>query len=231
MKSLGLLGGTSWHSTVEYYSLINTAINTHFGNNTNPPLLVYTLNQHEIHQNQKNNNWDLVAEQLIDGANKLTLAGAEALMFCANTPHKVYNTVVSNTSKPIIHIADITSKNIKENGISKVGFIGTIFSMKENFITDRFKQNNVDVIVPQDNDTLIELHRIIHEELTFGKIIPASKQFVLTVFEQMIDQGAQGLVLGCTEFPLMISAKDITIPIFDTTKLHAAAAVDFILSS
>ncbi|MCB4798087.1 aspartate/glutamate racemase family protein [Neotamlana laminarinivorans] len=229
MKTLGLIGGTSWHSTIEYYSAINQSVNDHFGNNTNPPLLVYTLNQAEVHRFQIENKWDSIAHMLTQGAKSLRNAGAEAVMFCANTPHKVYNQVQEQLDFKVIHIADVTAQAIQKKGIKKVCFIGTKYSMQETFISQRLKENGLDVLVPESESVINELHRIIIEELTYGEIKEESKAYVISVLNGLIDKGAEGVILGCTEFPLMIFKEDLSVPIFDTTKIHAMSGVEYIL--
>ncbi len=231
MKTLGLIGGTSWHSTIEYYRIINQATNEHFGNNTNPPLLLFNLNQALIHQYQVEDNWLGIAELITKAANRLIVAGAEAIMFCANTPHKVCPTVESEISVPVLHIADATAQAIQARADDTVGFLGTKFTMNEDFVTRRIAQRGPDVIVPEDPEERDELHRIIQRELTFGQIKADSKQYVLESIAVMIDRGAKGIVLGCTEFPLMISENDVDVPVFNTTELHALSAVEFILQS
>ncbi|MHA7942278.1 aspartate/glutamate racemase family protein [Formosa sp. 3Alg 14/1] len=230
MHTLGLIGGTSWHSTLDYYSTINQAVNDHFGNNTNPPLLVYTLNQAEVHRFQTEDKWDSIANMLTNAALNLNKAGAESVMFCANTPHKVYNSVQEQLDFPVIHIADATAKAIKKKGLKKVCFIGTKYSMEEDFITKRIEENGLEVLVPEDEKVIDELHRIIIEELTYGTVKPESKAYVLSVINNMINDGAEGVILGCTEFPLMIFQEDLEVPAFDTTKIHSLSAVDFILN-
>ena len=230
MKKLGLIGGTSWHSTVEYYAAINLAVNDYYGNNTNPPLTVYTINQAEIHRFQKENKWDSIAVMLTDGALSLSRGGAESVMFCANTPHKVFDKVQSQLDFPIIHIGDATAKEIIKKGVKSVGFLGTIYTMEGDFITKRIADNGIDVLVPEKKEVLVELQRIIEEELTYGVVKPESKKYVLNVIKGLVDRGAEGVVLGCTEFPLMIFDEDLEIPAFDTTEIHSKAAVDYILS-
>tara|TARA_R110001592_G_scaffold55740_12_gene170411 strand:+ start:868 stop:1566 length:699 start_codon:yes stop_codon:yes gene_type:complete len=229
MKTLGLIGGTSWHSTVEYYRDINQAVNEHFGDNTNPPLLLFNLNQSLIHQYQREGNWAAIADMIIDAGKRLQLAGAEALMCCANTPHKVFDTVSATLEAPMLHIADATAQAIKRQGINKVCFIGTKFTMEADFITGRIDQSGIEVLVPEAPEVIEELHRIIQKELTFGRIEESSKQYVLDTINRMISHGAEGVILGCTEFPLMISESDLNVPIFNTTLIHSQAAVDFIL--
>lgn len=231
MKTLGLLGGTSWHSTIEYYSYINQYVNDYFGNNTNPPLLVFTLNQFKIHQYQRESNWQAIADLLIEGAKSLARGGAEQVLFCANTPHKVYAIVQREIDIPILHIADATATAIKFQKLKKVCFLGTKYSMNETFVTQRIAENGISIMTPQAENTIEELHRIIQEELTFGKILPASKKYVIDTIEDLVDLGCEGVVLGCTEFPLMISATDLQIPIFNTTEIHALAGAQFILKN
>lgn len=229
MKILGLIGGTSWHSTVEYYQHINQTVNEHFGNNTNPPLIVYTMNQAQIHKYQIENNWSGIADMLVEAGKRLEKAGAEKIMFCANTPHKVYEQVVGQLTTPILHIADATAQSIKKQGIKKVCFLGTKYTMTEDFITQRISNHSIDVMAPTQIDVIEELHRIIIEELTYGKIVPESKKYVLEVIQSFIERGVTGVILGCTEFPLMINENDLNISIFDTTQIHAQAGVNYIL--
>ena len=230
MRSLGLIGGVSWHSTIDYYQSINQSVNEHYKNNTNPPLVVYTINQADVHRFQKENKWDSIAYMLTSAALKLRSAGTEAVMFCANTPHKVFDQVQAQLDFPVIHIGDATAKEIKRKAIAKVGFIGTKYTMEDDFITKRLRQNGIEVLLPEDQVVTNELQRIIEEELTYGTITTKSKQYVMDVLQSMIDKGAEGLVLGCTEFPLMITQDDFSIPVFNTTEIHSQAAVDFILT-
>lgn len=229
MRTLGLIGGTSWHSTIEYYRYINQKVNDYFEDNTNPPLIVNTLNQSLIHQLQRANNWNGIAELLIDAARSLEKAGVDMLMFCANTPHKVYHVVEQAINTPILHIADATAESIKSKNIKKACFLGTKYSMVENFITKRITTNNIEVITPNKENIINELHRIIQEELTYGNIVPQSKDYVISIIQSFVNIGAEGVILGCTEFPLMIEETDLQIPIFNTTEIHANAGANFIL--
>ncbi len=229
MRTLGLIGGTSWHSTIDYYRYINQSVNKYFGDNTNPPLLVYTLNQSMVHKYQVESNWAGVAELLIQAGKSLERAGAEMLMFCANTPHKVYKEVRQEVTVPILHIADATARDIQARDICKVAFLGTKYSMVEDFVTQRIANHHIEVYTPESKEDIEELHRIIQQELTYGNIVPRSKDYVKKVIQSLVDKGAEGVVLGCTEFPLMIKPGDLQIPIFNTTEIHARAGVDFIL--
>ena len=231
MRRLGLIGGTSWHSTIQYYRIINQAVNDHFGNNTNPPLLLANLNQAHVHRLQIEDNWQGVADLIIDAAERLQTAGAEAIVFCANTPHKCFDVVSQSIEIPILHIADATRNAIQAQGLTSVCFIGTKFSMEEDFVKKRIGSGDIEVLVPDETSTIDELHRIIQRELTFDQIIPSSKKYVIDAINAMVQQGAQGAVLGCTEFPLMIGPDDLSIPIFDTTTIHANAAAEFTLNA
>ena len=230
MKVLGLIGGTSWHSTIEYYRYINQYVNTHFGDNTNPPLLVYTLNQSLIHKYQIESNWSGIAELLTKAARSLQNAGAEMVMFCANTPHKVFDNIAQEIDIPILHIADATATAINLKGIKKVCFLGTKYTMKEDYITGRIANKGIEVITPKKNSIIDELHRIIQKELTYGNIISQSKDYLINIIQSLVDVGAQGVILGCTEFPLMIKENDLQIPVFNTTEIHAKAGANFILN-
>jgi aspartate racemase len=230
MKTLGLIGGTSWYSTVEYYRNINQAVNDAYGNNTNPPLLLYNLNQHRIHELQKGNHWDAIAEILTEAAVRLRSAGAQGIMFCANTPHKVYAQVAKNIDLPILHIADATGAAIRSKGLRKIGLIGTQYTMEDGFIAERLKERyGIETVFPSELAARQELHRIIQRELDVGIFKADSKKYVLQQIEELRRRGAQGIVLGCTEFPLIIKSADVSVPIFDTTVLHSQMAVDFIL--
>lgn len=230
MRRLGLIGGTSWHSTVAYYSAINQAINDHFGNNTNPPLVLANVNQAEVHRCQRDDDWDGVAAIFIEAAQTLDRAGVEAISFCANTPHKVFDSVSREVGVPLIHIADATAEAILATGLSSACFIGTQYSMRDDFVTSRIASHGISVAVPSDHEVITQLHRIIQEELTFHEVRPESKVYVMKQLETMISDGSAGAILGCTEFPLMFKQDDLNVPVFDTARIHAAALAKFILS-
>ena len=230
MKTLGLLGGSSWHSTIEYYRNINQMVNDHFGNNTNPPLVLFNLNQALLHRYQNEGNWSAIATELVKAGERLQASGAEALIFCANTPHKVYDEVQKGLEIPILHIADAMAQEIKSRGIGTVSFIGTRFSMQHDFIMGRYRQQGIEVISPNTTEVIMEIHRIIHQELCLGKVIPSSKQYLISLIEGMVAQGAEAVVLGCTEFPIIIKEGDLNIPILDTVQVHAEMAARYILS-
>ncbi|MEO8027806.1 MAG: amino acid racemase [Bryobacteraceae bacterium] len=230
MRSLGLIGGTSWYSTVEYYRYINKAVNDYYGDNTNPPLVLFNQNQQRVFALQREDRWDDIAAMLSEAVLKLKAAGAEAVLFCANTPHKVYDRVVKKTGMRILHIADATGAAMRKEGVKKAGLIGTIFTMEDGFIPARLKERfGVEAIAPASREARVELHRIVQEELDMGVFKPETKKYILGEIARLQEQGAKGIILGCTEFPLIIKQSDVTIPAFDTTTLHAQMAVDFIL--
>ena len=230
MKTIGLVGGTAWYSTVDYYRYINKAVNDAYGNNTNPPLLLYNLNQQRIQELQSKNQWDEVAAILIDAVMRLRRSGAQAVLFCANTPHKVYAQVARKTDIPILHIGDATGMAIRKSGLKKVGMIGTKYTMEDGFMVDWLKDHyGIETLVPNSAPARQELNRIIQKELDLGIFKPQSKKYVLNQIEELRQRGAQGIVLGCTEFPLIIKPADVALPVFDTTLLHSQMAVDFIL--
>jgi len=230
MKTLGLIGGTSWYSTVDYYRYINKAVNDAYGDNTNPPLVIFNLNQQRIHELQAQNHWDQIAEILTDAVSRLQASGAQAVLFCANTPYKVYAQVAQHSKIPILHIADAAGNAIQGRGLKKVGLIGTQYTMEDGFMVNRLKEKyGIETLVPTSALARKELHRIIQKELGLGIFKPESKKFILDQIEQLKRRGAQGIILGCTEFPLIIKRSDVTFPVFDTTRLHSQMAVDFIL--
>jgi aspartate racemase len=230
MKVLGLIGGTSWYSTVEYYSYLNRAVNDAYGNNTNPPLILYNLNQQKIHDLQAVNDWGAIAVLYTQAAKRLRAGGADGIIFCANTPHKVYAQVARNLEIPILHIADATGAAIKKSGLKKVGIVGTLYTMQDGFIGDWLKEHyGIESIVPTSANSQRELHRIIQQELQLGVFKPASRTYVLQQIEELRKRGAEGIVLACTEFPLIIKPEDLSVPVFDTTLLHSQMAVDFII--
>lgn len=230
MRPLGLIGGTSWHSTVEYYRYVNQKVNDLYGNETNPPLLLYNLNQQQIHTLQLQNRWDEIATAYSDAALKLQSIGAQAVLFAANTPYKVYAEVSRSIAIPILHIADATGIAIQNKGLSRVGLIGTTYTMEDGFMQDWLREHyRIEAVVPRSAAVRQELQRIIQKELGMGIFTPKSKRYVLRQIEELESQGVQGIILGCTEFPLIINQSDVRVPVFDTTRLHAQMAVDFIL--
>lgn len=230
MRTVGLVGGTAWYATVDYYRYINKAVNDAYGNNTNPPLIIYNLNQQRIQELQDKNRWDEIAAIDLDAGRRLVRSGAQAILLCSNTQHKVYAQVARGVDVPVLHIGDATGMAIQKAGLKKVGLIGTKFTMEDGFLADWLKDHyGIEVIVPASATARQELHRIIQKELDVGVFKPETKKYVLEQIEELRRRGAEGVVLGCTEFPLIIKQADVAMPVFDTTQLHAQMAVDFVL--
>lgn len=227
MKTLGLIGGTSWHSTIEYYRYINSLINEWKGDPpVNPPLLMYSLNVDLM----RRNDWAEINQSYLDIALTLQGAGAEAILICANTPHKVCPFVEPHLEIPIIHIADAIAAEAKRLGLANLGLLGTTQVMEEDFIKGRLKEKHqLETHIPAV-DTRAEIHAFIAEELTRGIMKAATKAFFLKEMIKLKTQGAEGIVLGCTELPLLIKKDDFDLPLLDTTYLHAKAAAAFIVS-
>ena len=228
MKSLGILGGTSWHSTVDYYRHINQRVNERLGDKTNPPLIVYTMNQEQIHRLQEAGRWKEIAGIYIDAGKRLIAAGAEGLMFAANTPHRAFEDVTAALSVPFLHIADATGQAIRRDGLSTVGLLGTRFTMEEDFISGRLRKDfGIRSLVPDETGRL-RIHRMIFDELCHGDFNEGARQLLRDQIEALRGRGAEGVILGCTELPMLLpEAREI--PTFDTLRLHAEMAVAFIL--
>ena len=226
MKTLGLIGGTSWYSTIEYYRFINELAAEKMGTQGNPPMIIYSLNI-ELMREQ---NWDKINDAYLNIVKKLTCAGAEAIVICANTPHQVYNYVQPRIKIPILHIADAVGEEAKKHNLTKLGLLGNRPTMTKGFIQERLtKKFNIETIIPNE-EFLDTSHKYVSKELTQGKFTEEAKAFYLDQIKQLQDRGAEGVILGCTELPLLIDQKDIDIPLLATTNLHAQMAVDFLFS-
>ncbi len=226
MKTLGLIGGTSWHSTIDYYRYINQLVNERLGNPpVNPPLLLYSLNVDLM----RRNNWDEINQTCLETALTLQNAGAEGILICANTPHKVCPFVEPKLDIPILHIADAIGEAAKAAGLSNIGLFGTTQVMEESFIKERLQDKyGIRTQIPGPV-ARIKTHRAIAEELTRGIFEDTTKAFFLSEMSGLKAQGIDGVILGCTELPMLIKPEDFDLPLLDTTFLHAKMAVDFIL--
>lgn len=228
MKTLGILGGMSAESTVSYYLNINRAVNQALGGNSSAKMLISSVNFQEIVQHQKQGNWQRAGEMLTEQAKLLEQAGAEGILLATNTMHKVAKQISDNISVPFLHILDCVADNIQAKGLSKIALLGTQFTMSDNFYRDGLIERGITPIVP-DEAKQKEIHRIIFDELCLGKIEATSKAFYLETIKQLSKQGAEGVVLGCTEIGLLIQQSDCELPFFDTAELHSQMAVDFVL--
>ncbi len=226
MKLIGLLGGMSWESTSFYYRIMNEAVKEKGGGLHSAKCLLYSMDFAEIAQCQKSGEWEKAAAILGEAAQKLEQAGASCLVICTNTMHRIADQVQEAISIPLLHIADTTADAILARGVKKVGLLGTSFTMEQTFYKDRLREYGLDVMIPAEKDREI-VHRIIYEELCLGEIKEESKKQYLRIIDNMIQQGAEGIILGCTEITLLIHEQDTTVPLFDTTYLHAMRAVEY----
>ena len=229
MKSIGLIGGMSWESTVMYYQVINREVGRRLGGLRSAPLAMLSVDFEEIASRQKLGDWDGMAAMLSDAARSLVRAGADCVLIGTNTMHKVAPEVQAAVDVPLLHIADVTADAIIKAGCKTVGLMGTRFTMEQSFYVDRLDSKGVECVIP-DEAQRAEIHRIIFEELCKGVFKDSSRAALKAIVADLAARGAQGVVLGCTELPLILSADDVEIPVFDTTTLHALAAVEFALN-
>ena len=229
-RTLGIIGGMSWESTESYYRLINEGIKARLGNLHSADLLIHSVDFAPIEALQAKGAWDEMGKVLANSGKRLQAAGAQGLLIATNTMHKVVDDVQAATNLPIIHIADVTAAAIKQQGLTKVALLGTQFTMTEDFYKQRLIDAGLQVLIPETG-ARAEVHRIIYEELCQGQLLDSSRQYYQQVTENLADKGAKGVILGCTEIGLLIQQADSPISVFDTTAIHAAAAVDFLLSS
>lgn len=231
MRTIGLLGGMSWESTAHYYRLINQGVRDILGGLHSAELVLRSIDFDAVAQAQREGAWDRATDWLIQGARSVESAGAGCLLIGANTMHKVADEVARAIHIPLLHIADATAEVLKAQGIDRVGLLGTAFTMEQNFYKGRLKERfGVDVVVPGHTDRG-EVHRVIYEELCLGRIEPASKAKYLGVIARLGEQGAQAVILGCTEIGMLIENSDTEMLLVDTTAVHAAKAVEWALAS
>ena len=229
MKTIGLIGGMSWESSSEYYRTINKTVKERLGGLHSAKCIMYSADFEEIENLQHQGKWEELTKLMITFAQKLEVAGADFIVVCTNTMHKMAQEVENNINIPLLHIADATAERIIEKGLRKLGLLGTNFTMEEDFYKKRLKEKyDIDVIIPSDNDRKI-IDNVIYHELCLGTINQSSKEKFKEIIKGLVSDGADGVILGCTEIPLLISQKDVEIPLFDTTTIHAKSAVEFAL--
>lgn len=219
----------SWKSTESYYRLINEGIKAELGNLHSADLLIHSVDFAPIGELQAQGAWDEMGAILAKSGKRLQAAGAQGLLIATNTMHKVIDDVQAATNLPIIHIADATAKAIQAQGLTKIALLGTQFTMTQDFYKQRLIDASLQVLIPE-NDARAEVHRIIYDELCQGQFLDSSRQYYSQVIKDLANKGAEGVILGCTEIGLLIQQADSPIAVFDTTAIHAAAAVDFLLS-
>ena len=230
MRTIGLIGGMSWESSAEYYRLINTLVKQQLGGLHSAHCLMLSVDFAEIETLQREARWAEAAQLLIAAAQSLERGRADVILLCTNTMHKVADNIEASIHVPFLHIADATATCIVAQGLTRVGLLGTRFTMEEDFYVGRLTERyGLHVEIPNQGERDI-IHRVIYDELCLGEIKAASKSQYLAVIERLVNHGAQGIILGCTEIGLLIQSGDCLVPLFDTTRLHAQAAVEFALS-
>jgi aspartate racemase len=226
LKTIGLIGGMSWESSSSYYRQINETIKQHLGGLHSAKVILNSLDFHEVEVLQHAGDWDSAAAMLAEAARSLEKAGADFLVLCTNTMHKVAPEIEAAVAIPLLHIADPTAAKIKQAGYQTIGLLGTRFTMEQAFYRERLSQRHgLKVIVPDDQDRET-IHRIIYDELCLGAVLPESRSAYRRIIESLATQGAQAVILGCTEISLLVSQADSRVPLFDTTAIHAKAAAE-----
>jgi len=226
MKTVGLLGGMSWESTVGYYQAINKGVKQSLGGLHSAKIVLYSVDFDPIEKLQHQGDWEGTAEILSQAAANIERAGADFLLICTNTMHKVAPQIEQNINIPLIHIADATAENLVKKGIKTVGLLGTAFTMEQDFYKERLTENyGLTVIVPEKSDREI-IHHVIYKELCLGNALPASKAEYLRIIDWLASQGAEAVILGCTEIGMLVEQSDTEIPLLDTTYIHAQKAVE-----
>jgi len=229
MKTLGLIGGMSWESTVPYYRLINQQVNRRLGGLHSGKIILYSVDFQQIEALQRSGDWQQAGALLADAAKALQRAGAEGLVLCTNTMHKVAAAIDAATALPLLHIADATAAVIRTAGLQRIGLLGTRFTMEQEFYKARLAQQGLDVLIPPQADRDL-VHQVIYEELCLGQIRPESRLIYQRIITDLVAQGAEGVILGCTEIGLLVQPEDAAVPLFDTTAIHARAAADWMLT-
>ncbi|MFD7442407.1 aspartate/glutamate racemase family protein [Streptomyces sp. NPDC059909] len=224
MKTIGLIGGMSWESSAEYYRLLNELVRERVGGLHSARCILHSVDFADIEQLQVAGEWEKAGEILAEAARGLEAAGAELLLICTNTMHKVAGQVADAVDVPLLHLGDATAEAVKGAGIERVGLLGTAFTMEQDFYRDRLAGHGLEVLTP-DAAGRAEVHRVIYEELCLGVVREESRRAYQRVIGELVDRGAEGVVLGCTEIELLIRPEDSPVPVFATTRLHAEAAV------
>ncbi|WP_369355600.1 aspartate/glutamate racemase family protein [Streptomyces sp. cg2] len=230
MKTIGLIGGMSWESTAEYYRLLNELTRERLGGLHSAKCVLYSVDFAEIERLQVEGRWDEAGEVLAEAAKALEAAGADLLLICTNTMHKVADQVSSAVDVPLLHLADTTAEAVRGSGLRRIGLLGTAFTMEQDFYRGRLAHHGLDVLVP-DAAGRETVHRVIYEELCLGIVKEESRAAYVAVIDELIAAGAEGIVLGCTEIELLVRPQDSAVPLFPTTRLHAEAAVTHAVGS
>jgi len=230
MRTIGLIGGMSWESSAEYYRIINQEVRRRLGGTHSAASLLFSFDFAEIETLQEAGDWEAATTRMIDAARALEHGGADLVVICTNTMHRMADEVADAVTIPLVHIADAVASAIQRDGFDTVGLLGTRYTMEEDFYRGRLQRlHGLSVLIPSSEDRAI-VHNVIYEELVRGIVEPASREAYATVMDRLVRRGAQGIVLGCTEIELLVDADAATVPVYPTTRLHAQAAVDLALS-
>lgn len=229
MKTIGLIGGMSWESSLEYYRIINETVKRKLGGLHSAKSIMYSFDFQDIEKLQHEGDWESLTALMKDAAQKVERGGADFIVICTNTMHKVAEDVKRNVGIPLLHIVDVTGQAIHSRNIRRVGLLGTRFTMEQDFYRDRLERHHgLTVIIPDEEERQV-IHTILYEELCLGEIKKKSRDKFKQIIDRLEARGAEGVILGCTEIPLLVSQEDYELPLFDTTTLHAQAAVEFAL--
>lgn len=228
MKRLGLLGGMSWESSIEYERWINEEVRDRLGGTASADLVIRSFNFADIEAMQESDDWDAAARTLAEAARDLQASGAEGIVLCTNTMHRVYDEVQAAVAVPMLHIADATAAAVRAQGISRVALLGTRYTMEQPFYADRLRAAGLEVSVPEEPDRTT-IHAVIYAELVRGVVSPDSKRQYLRAIDRLVESGAEGVIAGCTEIELLVGPEDVRVPYFPTAYLHAQAAARFAL--
>ena len=228
MRRIGLLGGMSWESTALYYRLVNEEVRERLGGFHSARLVLASVDFAEIEAMQSAGDWAAAGALLAAEARAVQAAGAECLVLCTNTMHKVGDVIEAAVDIPLLHLADVTADAIRRAGLDRIALLGTRFTMEQPFYADRLRSHGIEVLVPDEPDRTL-VHDVIYDELVLGVVRAESRAAYVDVVGRLVDRGARGVVLGCTEIELLIGPEDVPVPVFATTRLHALAAIDFSL--
>jgi aspartate racemase len=231
MNTIGLIGGMSWESTAHYYALLNKGANQRLGGHHAAKILLYSIDFDELATLQHADRWEEATALIVDAGHRLERGGADCVLICANTMHLSAPELEKAVNIPLLHVVDVTGSAIAKSGAKRIGLLGTAFTMEKPFYADRLREKfGFDVLIPQQADRSAT-HRIIFDELVHGVVSPASKQAFREIIQRLVAQGAEAIILGCTELMMIIESQDSPVPLFDTTTLHCEAALDFALST
>ncbi|MFC5450412.1 aspartate/glutamate racemase family protein [Paenibacillus aestuarii] len=229
MKTIGLIGGLSWESTTEYYRHINRIMNERMGKLHSAKCMLYSMDFEEVVKLQEAGEWDEATKVMVEAAQRLEAGGADVIVICTNTMHRMADEVQAAVSIPLLHIIDVTAERIKQQGLRRVGLMGTRYTMEQEFYRERLQRQGIEAVIPQDDEREL-VHSVLRNELFKGVCTPESKAKFIEIIERLHAQGAEGIILGCTEIPLLVQQEDTGIPLFDTTRIHAEESVEFALA-